>query len=95
MTRYKLAIAVAMVFAIGYGPLASQLSDFTASQNPLRTNEWAIYYEDYFYSEDTCNARGNAVTGNQTGTGEIPGALAFSCILHAGDSKWSMYLLWA
>ncbi|GHG49667.1 MULTISPECIES: hypothetical protein [Amycolatopsis] len=55
-------------------------------------NEWVTYYHNYFYTETTCNSRGNAVTGYGTGRGEIPGTTAFYCYRNVGESKWSMDL---
>ncbi|GAA2538955.1 hypothetical protein [Pseudonocardia hydrocarbonoxydans] len=53
-----------------------------------------MYYEDYFFTEGNCEARGNAII-DPASPGHIPGAIAYTCILHAGDAKWSMYILWA
>lgn len=55
---------------------------------------YEMYYEDYFFTEGNCEARGNAII-NPGSPGHIPGAIAYTCILHAGDAKWSMYILWA
>ncbi|MGP3939948.1 MULTISPECIES: hypothetical protein [Streptomyces] len=54
---------------------------------------WEVYYENWFYSAASCEARGNAIV-NPSSSQHIPGALDFDCWLGSGDTKWSMSILW-
>lgn len=52
------------------------------------------YYDNYFYTEVTCLARGEGVTGKPWGAGDaIPGAIRYHCYQQRGQSKWTMDIL--
>jgi hypothetical protein len=53
---------------------------------------WHTYRENYFKSEDTCNAFGYGATGNRTGTGYVPGTTNWFCWLRGTQTKWSIDL---
>lgn len=48
------------------------------------------YYDDYFYSLTSCDNRGYAMKYYE----QITGMLNWDCRLDAGDTKWSMDILW-
>src|SRR5215213_1554314 len=52
------------------------------------------YYENYFRSFFTCQARGWGVLGYSFGKGDpIPGAVDFRCYARFGESKYTMDIL--
>lgn len=53
---------------------------------------WEVYYENYFYSLATCDARGNSIK-NPSSPQHIPGILDFDCYVREGESKWTMSIL--
>ncbi|SEF37895.1 hypothetical protein SAMN05421837_11673 [Amycolatopsis pretoriensis] len=73
---------------------AAEPAHSSATATPLR-NGWTTYYENYFYTFDSCHARGLRVTGNYSGNGEIPGTTNFFCYVELGDQKFSMDLYWS
>lgn len=84
---------------LGFG--AATAAQATAAESPVaapqaavqKAQAWEVYYEDWFYSVASCEARGHAIV-NPASSGHIPGALDFDCWLGAGDTKWSMSILW-
>ncbi|CAM3730807.1 Secreted protein [Kibdelosporangium persicum] len=54
---------------------------------------WEVYYENWFYSAASCEARGSAIV-NPASSQHIPGALDFDCWLGWGETRWSMSILW-
>ena len=53
---------------------------------------WHTYRENYFKSEDSCNAFGYGATGNRSGTGYVPGTTDWFCWLRGTQTKWSIDL---
>lgn len=54
--------------------------------------EWRWYYTNHFYSKQTCNNRGYAMT-TPGHPGYVYGITAYTCVMRSGESKWSMRVL--
>ncbi len=61
------------------------------NQVSQRISYWQYnYYHNYFTSSTTCNNRGYAMLNYD----QIYGMIDYRCHKNAGESKWSMDVLW-
>lgn len=99
MKKFPVRIATVCVLVLsatfGLAPVSTASTARSLGVLDLRGQEaspqgvWRWYYTNYFYSKDSCNARGYAIT--TPGHSEyIQGFLAYDCIIRAGEAKWSM-----
>ncbi|QFZ19997.1 hypothetical protein [Saccharothrix syringae] len=95
----KLAVSGAVCAAfLGFGAVTAAQATAAGSPAAARATVrqvpgWEVYYEDWFYSAASCEARGNAIV-NPGSSQHIPGALDYDCWLGSGDARWSMSILW-
>lgn len=74
--RVSLAIALAALIIVVASPLA-------------QANAWYIYYNDYFFTQASCEARGWVMVNLDPPLG-VPGIVAYHCWRPAGQIKWNM-----
>ena len=100
MRRFIACVVSAAFLTVGFAGTASAgratgpALEAEYGQSAL-LNGWATYYENYFYTYETCRARGLRVTGTYSGNGEIPGTTNFMCYVELVDQKFSMDLYWS
>lgn len=79
-SRYRPIRAALMAAAAGVIMTVGSLAGAT----PARADTYVLYYRDYFYCWNTCDARGHQLMQTQ------PDWLWFDCFQAPGQTKWSM-----
>lgn len=52
-------------------------------------NAWYTYYDNYFFTFQTCQSRGETMI-KLPSEGGVPGIIAYECYQSPGDAKFSM-----
>ena len=74
--RISLTFALAALLFVVASPLA-------------HANAWYTYYNDYFYTQSNCEARGWVMVNLDPPLG-VPGIVAYRCWRRSGQIKWNM-----
>lgn len=91
LIRAALALSIALFGAVSATPSANAAVDSSVQQVSQRISYWQYnYYHNYFTSSTTCNNRGYAMLNYD----QIYGMIDYRCHKNAGESKWSMDVLW-
>lgn len=69
---------------LAFAPTSGALADGGSTTNDYQED----YYENYFYSEGTCDARGSAMRS------ETPNMAGWKCYQNFFQTKWSMGIYW-